>query len=100
MRRLASEGHRSSEAGRLQGLSLVAALLRALLFMAALILPWTAATEPIARKEITATDGDTIRARGRSYRLVGFDTPEMKQRAKCDAGRALSARRSVNTSTS
>jgi endonuclease YncB( thermonuclease family) len=35
-----------------------------------------ALAEPIQPSEIKVTDGDTIRARGERYRLVGYDTPE------------------------
>lgn len=32
--------------------------------------------EPIAPDQITAIDGDTVRAHGATVRLVDFDTPE------------------------
>lgn len=32
--------------------------------------------EPIAAAEVKVTDGDTVKARGERYRLIGFDTPE------------------------
>lgn len=37
-------------------------------------------------------DGDTIRAHGRSVRLVGFDAPESRLRAQCESERALAAK--------
>lgn len=33
---------------------------------------------------IIAIDGDSIRVDGTSYRLYGFDTPELGKRAKCE----------------
>lgn len=38
---------------------------------------------------ISAIDGDTVRANGQVYRLVGFDTPESGSRARCDRERKL-----------
>jgi endonuclease YncB( thermonuclease family) len=51
--------------------------------------------EPITPGAITVTDGDTIRAHGRAVRLVGFDTPEMGNRALCEGERSLGARASM-----
>jgi micrococcal nuclease len=50
--------------------------------------------------EITVVDGDTIRAKGRTIRLVGFDAPESDNRASCPqeretAGRATARLRSL-----
>lgn len=50
------------------------------------------ATEPIAPGAIDVVDGDTIRAHGRSVRLVGFDAPESGLRAQCETERALAAK--------
>jgi micrococcal nuclease len=47
-----------------------------------------AETEP---GEITVIDGDTIRFRGLTIRLIGFDTPETR-RAKCPQVRTLGER--------
>ena len=33
---------------------------------------------------IDVVDGDTVRSGGAVYRLVGFDTPERGDRARCD----------------
>jgi endonuclease YncB( thermonuclease family) len=38
---------------------------------------------------IVPVDGDTVLANGKTYRLVGFDTPERGERAKCPAERVL-----------
>ena len=48
--------------------------------------------EPIAPGAIDVIDGDTIRAHGRSVRLVGFDAPESGLRARCESERALAAK--------
>jgi endonuclease YncB( thermonuclease family) len=40
-------------------------------------------------------DGDTVRYKGRTVRLVGFDTPETGDRARCEQERALAARASA-----
>ena len=40
---------------------------------------------------IEIIDGDSIRSGGQVYRLVGFDTPESGDNAKCPRERALSA---------
>jgi len=62
------------------------------LFIAALIiiLVGPVRAKPIAPADISISDGDTIRARGKTYRLVGFDTPEI-QDAKCAIERQLGA---------
>lgn len=39
-----------------------------------------ALADPISHSEIAVRDGDTIRARGVTYRLVGYDTPEITSR--------------------
>jgi endonuclease YncB( thermonuclease family) len=46
---------------------------------------------PIEPGAIEVVDGDTIRAGGRTVRLVGFDTPEMGSRARCESERMLAA---------
>jgi endonuclease YncB( thermonuclease family) len=38
---------------------------------------------------ITVVDGDTVRANGQTYRLVGFDTPEAGALARCERERKL-----------
>ena len=40
---------------------------------------------------IDVIDGDTVRRGGRTYRLVGFDTPETGMNARCERERALGA---------
>jgi endonuclease YncB( thermonuclease family) len=47
--------------------------------------------EPIRYEEIHIADGDTISTKGKTYRLVGFDTPETFK-AKCEEERALGVR--------
>ena len=54
----------------------------------AALLATAAVAEPINAGDIHVSDGDTIYARGNTYRLVGFDTPETFK-AKCAAERAL-----------
>ena len=51
----------------------------------------TVFAEPISRKGIEVTNGDTIRADGETYSLMGFDAPETLH-AKCPAERALGNR--------
>ncbi len=43
--------------------------------------------EQIASRHIYVVDGDTVKAHGVKYRLVGFDTPETYQ-PKCDYEKA------------
>jgi endonuclease YncB( thermonuclease family) len=43
-------------------------------------------------RQVDVMDGDTIRADGRVYRLVGFDTPENGSNARCETERALAER--------
>jgi endonuclease YncB( thermonuclease family) len=38
--------------------------------------------DPIASAEVQVVDGDTIKVRGTSYRMVGYDTPEMASRGR------------------
>lgn len=40
--------------------------------------------EPRSSVPIDVVDGDTVRMQGVTYRLVGFDTPERGDRARCD----------------
>jgi endonuclease YncB( thermonuclease family) len=47
-----------------------------------------AAAEPINSNEIRVSDGDTIFARGKVYRLIGFNTAETFK-ARCAEERAL-----------
>jgi endonuclease YncB( thermonuclease family) len=42
--------------------------------------------------QIQVIDGDTIRANGQVYRLVGYDAPESGLQAKCESERTLAAR--------
>jgi endonuclease YncB( thermonuclease family) len=55
---------------------------------ATMLLAAGATAEPINPSEIRVSDGDTIFARGKVYRLVGFNTPETFK-AKCAEERAL-----------
>jgi endonuclease YncB( thermonuclease family) len=48
--------------------------------------------EPIAPGAIDVIDGNTIRAFGRSVRLVGFDASESGLRARCESERTLAAK--------
>lgn len=47
--------------------------------------------DPIAPSAIEVVDGDTIRARGLTVRLIGFDTPETGTRAACNEERSMAA---------
>ncbi len=44
---------------------------------------------PTQPGQIDVIDGDTVRFNGAAYRLVGFDTPERGDKARCDAERRL-----------
>jgi len=57
-----------------------------------LLIATTAGAEPVPSGALQVIDGDTIRARGRTVRLVGFDTPEGGLKAGCEIERALAAR--------
>jgi endonuclease YncB( thermonuclease family) len=61
-------------------------MLRILLPLIFLSLPATA--ESIAPDAIEVIDGDTIRAPGVVFRLVGLGAPETGSRAHCEAERA------------
>src|SRR5262245_17745079 len=43
----------------------------------------------IGAASITVVDGDTVRAKGQTYRLVGFDTPESGSLSRCERERSL-----------
>ena len=49
--------------------------------------------------EITVIDGDTIRARGRTIRLIGFDAPEAGSQAKCAREREIGTRAATQLKT-
>ena len=60
---------------------------RALLALLLMLIAFPAQADPIAPAKIVVTDGDTIRVGVRTYRLIGFDTPETS-RALCASERA------------
>ena len=60
---------------------------RTLLALLLLLMASRALADPIAQAKIVVIDGDTIRVGVRSYRLIGFDTPETS-RALCASERA------------
>jgi endonuclease YncB( thermonuclease family) len=49
----------------------------------------TRAPVPNSALSISVIDGDTVRANGQTYRLVGFDTPESGSLARCERERKL-----------
>jgi endonuclease YncB( thermonuclease family) len=55
------------------------------------LLATAAVAQPIRGEEIRVSDGDTIVAGGKTYRLVGFDTPEIFS-PKCETERTLGVR--------
>ena len=55
--------------------------------------------EAINPFEITVIDGDTIKARGRTIRLVGFDAPEAGSQAKCSREREIGVRAATQLKT-
>ena len=46
----------------------------------------------LSPSDIAVVDGDTIRTKGRTIRLVGFNAPETGNRARCSAERELGER--------
>jgi micrococcal nuclease len=64
-----------------------------LLFLALLAVRWVLDRgEPLRVSAVHVVDGDTIRAGGRTIRLVGIDTPEIGNHARCERERELAAR--------
>ena len=63
-----------------------------MIFALALMLVSAAPAEPIDRAAIRVIDGDTIAVAGITYRLVGYDTPEVGRRAHCVSERELGAK--------
>ena len=59
----------------------------------------TASDPAISPSDVSIVDGDTIRARGRTIRLVGFDTPEVGLLATCERERDLAQRASARLKT-
>jgi endonuclease YncB( thermonuclease family) len=52
----------------------------------------TARADAVKAIDISVIDGDTIDARGKRIRLVGFDAPELGEHAHCGLERVLAAR--------
>mgnify|MGYP000135485710 CR=1 FL=1 len=40
--------------------------------------------EAISPRDVYVMDGDTIRVKGETFRLVGFDAPEIGNTARCE----------------
>jgi endonuclease YncB( thermonuclease family) len=53
------------------------------------VTPLGGSTSADVMTSISVVDGDTVRSGGRTYRLVGFDTPERGDLARCARERAL-----------
>ena len=53
-----------------------------LIFAALVISTFSVQARPISVDAITVVDGDTIEVEGYRYRLVGYDTPEIKTRRR------------------
>jgi endonuclease YncB( thermonuclease family) len=60
-------------------------------FVAIVLATTPVLASPIEPGAIRVVDGDTIEARGAVFRLVGFDTPEAGNRARCESERTLAA---------
>src|SRR5215203_4440458 len=56
-----------------------------------LVFATPATAEPVTLRDVRVIDGDTIGHGGRVVRLVGFDTPETGERARCESERKLGA---------
>jgi endonuclease YncB( thermonuclease family) len=61
------------------------------LVLALAVTPAATLASPTEPGAVEVVNGDTIRASGRTYRLVGFDTPETGSRARCESERTLGA---------
>ena len=68
----------------------IAALITAGAFLPKVTGPRSVMT--ISAADLRVIDGDTVAFKGKTYRLVGFDTPETNSRAKCDRERTLGVR--------
>jgi len=86
-------GHRPPNAlGRAALLSVPNMRAIAALALALTTLATPARSDPITPGAVQVVDGDTIRVRGETVRLVGFDTPEAGIDARCEGERNLAAR--------
>jgi endonuclease YncB( thermonuclease family) len=61
------------------------------ILIALAVTPAATLASPIEPGAIEVVDGDTIRAGGLTFRLVGFDTPETGSRARWEYERTLAA---------
>jgi endonuclease YncB( thermonuclease family) len=68
-----------------------ARILALMAFVAIVLATTPLLASPIEPGAIRVIDGDTIEARGAVFRLVGFDTPEAGNRARCESERTLAA---------
>ena len=66
-------------------------MFRFALMLALAAVPAATLASPIELGAVQVVDGDTIRAGGRTVRLVGFDAPETGSRARCESERTLGA---------
>jgi micrococcal nuclease len=63
--------------------------MRTVLFCIALTFLANNAAGALERRQIAVVDGDTVRVDGRLTRLVGYDAPEVGERARCETEKRL-----------
>ena len=63
--------------------------MRKVLLLVLLAIFWSTAANALERVRIEVVDGDTVRVDGQLTRLVGYDAPEVGERARCETEKRL-----------
>lgn len=67
------------------GYAIIAAVVAFVLLVLMTVIVLADDAAPISPRDVYVIDGDTIRVRGETFRLAGFDAPEIGSTARCES---------------